>query len=239
MSAMILGESMCSEYFCRMSKRDGSLIKQRSWSSAITLLRNHPLTVIGSGKSLTSWLQFCFLIISLEKRAKNKSWETLPAKRDLISCESGAGFVCKWLLQLKGERRHQFRQLAEQKISAFHFDSIAWMWAGELGRETRDKLLAGKCECQQCLWVNGAGKKTIFCQSRATRREERGSLQHYQHICGIGRTTATITTTTTTTTTGAMVITRPKLAAPPSQMLCCGFRPSGQADRAKKKLKKN
>ena len=138
MSAMILGESMCSEYFCKMSKRDGSLIKQRSWSSAITLLRNHPLTVIGSGKSLTSWLQFCFLIISLEKRAKNKSWETLPAKRDLISCESGAGFVCKWLLQLKGERRHQFRQLAEQKISAFHFDSIAWMWAGGLGgkRET-------------------------------------------------------------------------------------------------------
>ena len=174
MSAMILGESMCSEYFCRMSKRDGSLIKQRSWSLAITLLRNHPLTVIGSGKSLTSWLQFCFLIISLEKRGKNKSWETLPAKRDLISCESGAGFVCKWLLQLKGERRHQFRQLAEQKISAFHFDSIAWMWAGGLGRETRDKLLAGKCECQQCLWVNGAGKKTIFCQSRATRREERG-----------------------------------------------------------------
>ena len=88
MSAMILGESMCSEYFCRMSKRDGSLIKQRSWSLAITLLRNHPLTVIGSGKSLSSSLQFCFLIISLEKRANNKSWETLPAKRDLISCES-------------------------------------------------------------------------------------------------------------------------------------------------------
>ena len=86
------GESMCSEYFCRMSKRDGSLIKQRSWSSAITLLRNHPLTVIGSGKSLSSWLQFCFLIIS-HNFSGEKSKEQIVGDP---ACKKGPHLLWEW-----------------------------------------------------------------------------------------------------------------------------------------------